>query len=194
MTQARRADHRYHAFYCEENVWHLCQAPALAAQARRVVFVSNAQRACPLWLQRAAPSAHQPVVWDYHVVLVARPHPEARWRVWDLDTLLPFPCDLDDWLRASFAPPGAIPDRYAPRFRVLDAQRYLDTFASDRSHMRRDDGAWTVAPPPWPCIQTAAASMNLMRFVDTQDPTFVGHIDDLPGLRRRFGLAALTEP
>ena len=165
---------RYAACYCEENVWHLCHHPAPAEGARHVVFVSNASRACPLWAQRAAPAPGQPVVWDYHVLLV------AGGRVWDLDSVLDFPAPLADYLAATFRPS---PPGFAPRFRVVAAADYLRRFASDRSHMRGPDGGWLAAPPPWPPIGAPGEPSNVMRFVDVEAP-FVGDLTDLAGLAR----------
>lgn len=152
---------RYCPCFCEENIWHLCsdeQVPA-PVKARRVVFISNARRQVVVRRQRAG----DPVVWDYHVVLV------ADGKVWDPDTTLGFPVDLDAWLRESFDPD------HPPRFRVVDAPTYLARFASDRSHM-----AGSGKPvPPWPPI---GKGMNLMQFVDVETP-FLGVLADLDQVR-----------
>ena len=73
----------------------------------------------------------------------------------------------------------AIPAMFAPMFRVIEAQRFLETFASDRSHMRSEEG-WQRPPPEWPCIGTG---MNLMRFVD-MEAEFEGRVVELPALVR----------
>ena len=39
-------------------------------------------------------------------------------------------------------------------FRVIPANVFLDTFASDRSHMLDAEGKWLKPPPSYPCIQT----------------------------------------
>ena len=39
-------------------------------------------------------------------------------------------------------------------FRVVAADEYLAAFASDRSHMLKEDGSWLAEPPTYPCIQT----------------------------------------
>ncbi len=163
----------YQAFYCEENVWHL--ADRMRDRARTVVFISNAERTCALWQQRAAP-AGLPVVWDYHVVL------GAGGLVYDLDSRLGSPIAIDDWIAGTF--PIPLPDALAPRFRVIDGDRFLEVFASDRSHMRSGEG-WRALPPPWPPI---GQGMNLMRFVDMESE-FEGRVVELSGLR-----LALTRP
>ncbi|HEU4407983.1 MAG TPA: protein N-terminal glutamine amidohydrolase [Polyangiaceae bacterium] len=165
--------------YCEENVWHLCQDPGVEADEAHVVFISNAQEACAFWMQRAAPAARQPVLWDYHVILLGR---QTGWKVWDLDSRLPRPVDALEYLRETFRHERAVPAPLRPRFRVVPRAIFLDTFASDRSHMRLGDGGWLAPPPPRPPIRTAAEAMNLPRFVDTRRP-FVGRLFDLAGLR-----------
>lgn len=162
-------------FYCEENVWHLCQEPALAGRPRVVAFVSNPSGGFVIWHQKASPRAGAPIRWDYHVILlVAEP-----WEVWDLDTTLGLPLPAGAYLRESF--PRALPDRIAPFFRLVPAEDFVAAFASDRGHMRRADGRYLRRPPPWPPILPAGAAPNLHRFVDlTED--FLGTIVDLAGL------------
>jgi protein N-terminal glutamine amidohydrolase len=151
---------RYCPFFCEENIWHLC-ADEQPPVPRRVVFITNARRQVEIRHQRAGGGGA--VVWDYHVVLV------AGGKVWDPDTTLGFPVDVDVWLRQSFDPADP------PRFRVVDAATYRSIFASDRSHM-----AGSGKPvPPWPPI---GEGMNLMRFVDLETP-FVGEVVDLDGFK-----------
>lgn len=156
---------RYCPFFCEENIWQLCGEEgllgAIPLQERRVVFISNARRRVEVRRQRAG--AGGPVLWDYHVVLV------AGGKVWDPDTTLGFPIALDAWIRDSFNPADP------PRFRVIDARTYRERFASDRSHMAGSG----KAPPPWPPI---GEGMNLMRFVDLETP-FLGEVVDLESLR-----------
>jgi len=163
---------RYCAYFCEENVWHLCSdrsATDVAVEERKVVFISNGRGQVVLHHQRAG--AGGPVVWDYHVVLL------AGGKIWDLDTTLGFGVEVERWVRESFFPID--PDR-APRFRVVDAPTFLKTFASDRSHMKGPDGRPLKPPPPWPPI---GQGMTLMRFVDVETP-FVGECVDLDAFLR----------
>jgi protein N-terminal glutamine amidohydrolase len=71
----------------------------------------------------------------------------------------------------------------APVFRVVAADRYRREFASDRSHMREDDGSYRQPPPSWPAIGGVG---NLARFVDMDD-RFVGEVMDLTELRAWLG-------
>jgi protein N-terminal glutamine amidohydrolase len=151
---------RYCPLFCEENIWHLAvdKVVPVPVEQRRVVFISNARRRIVIRHQRAGGGGA--VFWDYHVVLV------ADGKVWDPDTTLRFPEDVDLWLRESFDP------KDPPRFRVIDAPTYRARFASDRSHMVG------TPPPPWPPI---GKGMNLMQFVDMETP-FLGEVVDAQGL------------
>lgn len=175
---------RYAAFFCEENVWHLARDRCALAGERAVVFVLGADPARPavaVWQQRAAAGAPL-VVWDYHVVLLERADPARGWEVWDQDTTLGLPVDVDQWIEGSF--PMELPG-LVPRFRVLEAGAYLASFSSDRRHMRAPDGAELRPFPPWPPILDAEGRHLLPRFLDASD-AFLGEICDLSGLRSRF--------
>ena len=49
-------------------------------------------------------------------------------------------------------------------FRVIPAEQYLTTFASDRTHMIKD-GKWLKPPPNYPAIFTALSQNNLNDFI-----------------------------
>ena len=160
-----RAPYRYAPFFCEENVWHLAHHADFALRTRCVVFVSNERRQCAVWGQRAAEGAG-PVVWDYHVILAVGGLPAERRadvEVVDLDCVAGPRLALARWLAVSFPPGARVPAGLAPRFRVVDADGFVDRFASDRRHMRVPSG-WRVAPPPWPPI--GSGGFNLFEFVD----------------------------
>lgn len=184
---------RYAPYWCEENVWHLCQETAAlpAAQDRRwALFITNPHKTVAMWGQRAA-AGRDPTVWDYHVVLVASV--AGRLEVWDLDTIWGAPVAAKRYLEQSFR---AVSNEYLPLFRIVPANAYAAHFSSDRSHMRHGDG-YRVPPPPWPAIHRPEAGMNLMRFLDVNDP-FVGRVTDLfslvPALWELAGEPAQEEP
>ena len=83
---------------------------------------------------------------------------------------LPFPCPLAMYLRRSF--PVRIP--YAPlarNFRLVEAQAYLASLVSDRSHMLDAAGNWLAPPPRWPAPgEGSGKSPNLMEFIDMRKP------------------------
>lgn len=172
-------------FYCEENVWQLGSAAVVGDPVERyVVFVSNAQRQCALWAQRASDRPDGLVIWDYHVVLVARSD-EGGFQVWDVDSRFGYPVALAHWLLGTF--PHAVPPAFIPGFRVVPFGDYVRVFASDRSHMRRSDGTWQAPPPTWPMItgDDATSPTNLMRFVDVESD-FLGERLSLEALLARF--------
>lgn len=45
-------------------------------------------------------------------------------------------------------------------FRVIPAEEFLQTFASDRSHMLTPDGHWMAPPPTYPPIKTKGIDTN----------------------------------
>jgi hypothetical protein len=172
---------RYTPFYCEENVWWLAQEPRFASLRRDVVFVSNEQRACAVFHQRAARAVGAPVVWDYHVVLAT--HVEHAIEVWDLDCTQGAPLAAEAWLELSFGPGRQLPSMFHPAFRIVAADEFVATFSSDRSHMRTRDGRYRAPPPAWPCISRGAP--NLMTFADVTTP-FAGELVGLDELHARW--------
>ena len=160
-------DFDYQPYYCEENVWRLCRRAPQGDASLYAVFISNALGAVPLWSQRAAQSAGKPVFWDYHVVAVSRDGGEAR--TWDLDSRLSVPVGFERWWAQTFPLMEALRRELQPRFRLLPAEEFLETFSSDRSHMLDDDGAWRHPPPPWERIYDAEEGMNLREFTEMSD-------------------------
>ncbi len=174
--------HRYHPFYCEENVWWLCQEERFAEQKRYAVFISNASRCCAIAQQRVAP-ADAVVAWDYHVVMLLE---TDTTEIWDLDSRLGAPLPLEEYLVRSFLPLQPHCAHLAPQFRLVPAAELLAIFASDRRHMRDADGSWQHPPPEWPAPTVEGQAHNLMRFVDLRDD-IAGEVLDLEALRTRFG-------
>ncbi len=173
---------RYAPFYCEENVFWLAQEARLAATRREVVFVSNEARSVALFGQRAAQREGEPVVWDYHAVLaVYRP---SGVEVEDLDCVRGPSLPARDWLEASFGPARGMQARFAPRFRVIDAEEYVASFSSDRAHMRAPDGSWLAPPPAWAPFVRGPSS--LLRVADVAAP-FAGEALGLFELCARWG-------
>lgn len=183
------SEHLYAPFYCEENVWYLCLDPRVCADERLVVFITNASRTVALWCQRAAAELGQPLIWDYHAVMFARTG--DIWQVFDVDTTLDVPCPADEYLRATFRGGQHVPVQFRPHFRLVGATEFVRTFASDRSHMRDDDGRLVKPVPLWPPIGPEGAPSNLMRFVDLTVP-FIGEVVDLPRLVARLAAPAAS--
>lgn len=171
---------RYQPYYCEENIWHLCQSPRPGRGRRWVVFISNTSRRCLLLDQRAGGERGE-VLWDYHVVLLVEPTP-GRCVVWDLDSRGGAPQPLTRWLSATFGHVGSTPVVYDPMFRVIAATRFVESFASDRRHMR-DEAGWRAPPPPWAPI---GAGFTLWEHVSMAPSSAPGEIVDLAALQARF--------
>ena len=150
-------DHlQYWPFYCEENIWHLCQEPHLLPFERKVVFISNENRCVAMKNQRTGSL----VYWDYHVVLLFR---DTDWKIADLDTLLSLPCRSKKYLSNTFVPTEP------PIFRVVEAGHYIRCFTSDRRHMIDRNEKYLQPPPPWDTI--GGSGFNLWDFVDTTNST-----------------------
>jgi hypothetical protein len=163
-TQPSRTTYRttlpYASCYCEENAYLLIKRLLLEQQQQHseslfAVFISNPSRRTPIWRQRAAGQHKGGVcLWDYHVFVVSRrgQGTDVLW-VYDHDTTIePFPAPFELYCAEAlrpYPPSDAVPPRC---YRVVGARELLATFASDRSHMRTEDGGWSAPPPPWPLI------------------------------------------
>lgn len=161
----------YAANYCEENIWQLTTHPDIASILDEcfVLFISNLRRQCPIWNQRASLIHGDPVLWDYHVILIHKTSTMST--VWDLDSLMGAPIPFEDWWLSSFPLLHAIPQEYHPLFRKITANMYRDTFSSDRRHMRDQHNAWLMPPPPWPEICRGPSPHNLPELIDMSIPS-----------------------
>lgn len=167
-TAIQSSSHDHHLrvpCFCEENAWRVVYRHLHGQDAERnisdwdnyhVVFVSNENRCCPFFRQRAKPNdPEEYVCWDYHVIVIRskkivdnnQPTKNTT-EVLDIDTWLPYPCPLQDYLDESFphANNPRLDPQYLPLFRVISANNYLKYFYSDRMHMKKD-GKW-MSPPP----------------------------------------------
>uniref|UniRef100_V9KP25 Protein N-terminal glutamine amidohydrolase n=3 Tax=Callorhinchus milii TaxID=7868 RepID=V9KP25_CALMI len=184
-----RGDCAYTRCYCEENVWKLCEYindhEQLSLKEFFTVFISNDQKMVPIWNQQAG-HGDQPVIWDYHVLLI-HDSDGNHCNVYDLDTTLLYPCPFDTYIKEAFRSEDLITPAFRRHMRVVRADLYLKTFASDRSHMRDADGKWRMPPPPYPCIVTTEAKMNLDDFISMNPNVGWGDVYTLPQFAQRFG-------
>nr|XP_019575337.1 PREDICTED: protein N-terminal glutamine amidohydrolase isoform X2 [Rhinolophus sinicus] len=173
----------------EENIWKLCeyiknhnQYPLEECYA---VFISNERKMIPIWKQQARPG-DGPVIWDYHVVLL---HVSSGGQsfIYDLDTVLPFPCAFDTYVEDAFKSDEDIHPQFRRKFRVIRADSYLKNFASDRSHMKDSSGNWREPPPSYPCIETGDSKMNLNDFISMDPEVGWGAVYSLSEFVHRFG-------
>jgi hypothetical protein len=150
-------------YFCEENVWRLAYKKIRESPENRfyVCFVSNADKTVAMCHQLAGRSRNEPVYWDYHVILL-RWSRDKQVLVFDIDSSLPYPQPLDLYLRESFSSDNmAFAPPFAPQFKIIPADLYLQYFASDRMHMYNTKSqTWNAPPPPYECIGGLSTSHN----------------------------------
>ncbi|KAK9157266.1 hypothetical protein Scep_003840 [Stephania cephalantha] len=142
--------------YCEENVYQLCKTLSSIGVADAdgsdlfVVFISNDNKKVPLWHQKASKQADGFIIWDYHVVCIQKNvEGKSSRRVWDLDSDLPFPSSLSQYISEAIQPSLQIHPEFRRFFRVVHAPLFLRFFASDRRHMKDSLGEWIAHPPTY---------------------------------------------
>ncbi|MDH5516510.1 MAG: protein N-terminal glutamine amidohydrolase [Gammaproteobacteria bacterium] len=166
MPAPDKTDCVYTKQFCEENIWKLVDlllSQAVPATELDVVFISNQSRQVAVFNQQRG-SLHQPLIWDYHVVLL---HTTATdFFIYDFETLAHFPCPASHYFRLSFPPLIAEAASYSPLFRLIPASEYHQHFSSDRSHMLSHIDA--TAFPHYPAIQPAnnAKAITLQQYWD----------------------------
>lgn len=159
--------------YCEENVYMLCNELIRTGVADPagtdlyVVFISNEEKKVPLWHQKAGHSNDGFICWDYHVICIqSRRSKEVLDFVWDLDSDLPFPSPLIQYVSEAIQPLSFGNSRYARLFRVVHAPVFLQSFASDRSHMKDPEGNWIQLPPKYePIVAEDGTTNNLNEYI-----------------------------
>ena len=130
------------------------------SNARRdVVFITSQAGATPLFGMRASPEPHEPIFWDYHVILVE--YAEDGPFVWDLDSVHGAPLPSLAWFQSSVPDCRVLPAPYHPMFRTVPGDEFDAKFSSDRSHMRDDSGVYVKPPPDWSAPFTESVGMVL---------------------------------
>uniref|UniRef100_A0A8C7Y576 Protein N-terminal glutamine amidohydrolase n=1 Tax=Oryzias sinensis TaxID=183150 RepID=A0A8C7Y576_9TELE len=104
------------------------------------------------------------VLQDYHVILL-KVGVKSDSVIYDLDSVLPFPCSLRLYAAQALRSDRNLRPEYHRKLRVVPANSFLLNFASDRSHMRNSDGTWKMPPPSHTPIFTAESKMNLDDFI-----------------------------
>ncbi|OZJ06685.1 hypothetical protein BZG36_00381 [Bifiguratus adelaidae] len=179
----------YTSCYCEENVFLLVQKLVQLNRSLEsqfwVVFISNEYGSVPLWAQRNQHAHDQPVIWDYHVIALYK-DTLAQSLVFDMDSTLPYPCPLVQYMRKAVRiHMYDLPIRLQRKYRIVAATEFLKRFASDRSHMMRQ-GEFLAAPPSYPPIRTSESAMNLQSFLDCTLPGKVGDMGHEKGVEHMF--------
>ncbi|MFN3999101.1 hypothetical protein [Algoriphagus sp.] len=140
---------KYSANFCEENIWHLCQNPALESFSKKVLIVSNSSKYCPFRFQKSI-NNYEIVWWNYHVILLASN--EHLSLIYDFDSTLPVPLSGMEYMQKTFEKHENWTAENMPCFKAIDSCDYLNSFVSDRNHMRDSSGNWLSEPPIWPEI------------------------------------------
>lgn len=174
----------YTPCYCEENVWKLVETIQKRSEETLnncyVVFVSNNRTFVPLWKQKASTKEDGFVIWDYHVFLVYEGQND-NW-VYDLDSQLPFPCKFVKYCKETFRSDNDIKPEFHRFLRVIRGSDYIKYFASDRRHMRHEDGSWLQPPPTYSPISTKDSVHNLPEYIsmsNKSDYLIVSHYGTL---------------
>jgi len=164
INMLQKTDCPYQAYYCEENIWKLCQLEFFEDTAVQILFLLPSQaNFIAVWQQQLA-KAKQPVFWDYHVILLDK----SNAQIYDFDSLLPFPVDAKEYFSSSFAMDFPA---YLPQFKVFERKDFIERFSSDRSHMLDEQGNWMASPPVWPCILNNNG-IDLKKILLKQDASF----------------------
>nr|CAG4647345.1 EOG090X0C0Q [Megafenestra aurita] len=162
----------------EENVWHICKyfkekEPTLLSECY-AVFISNEKQSIPLWNQRASTDEQDGlVIWDYHVIFIHKAKDGPL--VYDLDSKTVFPCNFEDYQNKVLHSEDKILSQFHRLFRVIEAENFLDSFASDRTHMIKD-GKWIKPPPIYQPICTLTSTNNLHYFIDMKSKDVPGQV------------------
>jgi len=158
----QKHDFIYTANFCEENIWQLGQrliTLGYTSQTLRVLMLSNAERHIALYQQQQQPSPGQPIIWDYHVLLLAT----DTQLIYDFDSRLPFPVSAERYFQETLM--STTQANWWVWIRAIPLVKYLAHFTSDRSHMLTS----TTPPniwPDYPPIMASAAPVTLMAYLD----------------------------
>ncbi len=146
----------YSPFYCEENAWHAVAALASDHAHIAVLCILGRSGHVAVWRHRLAARPSYPLVWDYHVVALARESGSSDWAVFDPDSTLPWGLSARTYLAETFPPAIELLPEYQPCFRWFDGREYQRRLNATRRHMRNADGTWQAPPPLWPLIRSKA--------------------------------------
>ena len=86
--------------------------------------------------------------------------------MYDLDSELPFPTYFHKYVTETFRTDAILNTEYHRQFRVVPAQIFLETFSSDRRHMRKGRHLTCLAV-------TLYISVELKSILFPKSPTFV---------------------
>jgi len=135
MPYFNRNDFTYTPLFCEENIWKLIESlyTNKLAIPIDVLFILNENNTISLFEQKRS-SKGRPVIWDYHVILVAKKENEVL--IFDFDSRCDFPESINDYFSLTFPGNLTIEESYRPLINAISADEYFKLFHSDRHHMK----------------------------------------------------------
>lgn len=169
VSSLKREDVPYTSHFCEENVYKLIELlydqydideKSKDGTQIYAVVISNSTKRTLVWMQRLNENdLEEPVVWDYHVIVLITSSDRNKCFVFDYDSVLPYPCSSSEYILKAFRPQLALRSEYMQLFRVIPGKEYLEKFSSDRSHMEKS----SMPQPAWPliCGSSARSAMEL---------------------------------
>jgi len=134
MTKFNRKDYIYTPLFCEENIWKLVESLYMSQLAKPidVLFIINKAHTVAILNQNQSINTN-PVIWDYHVILLA--HTNNELVIFDFDSRCEFPTPVEIYFKLSFPSIININDKLLPYIKKIKAQYYFEHFYSDRAHM-----------------------------------------------------------
>ena len=139
----------------------------------------------------------EPVIWDYHVIAVVKDSITQKSLVYDLDTVLSFPCPFESYISQCFRPKHPCIDQFyldfafgtGHYFRPVSGSQYMEKFSSDRSHMiDKNSGKWLSPPPNYEPIFEPNLGHNLQHFLSFNINSLPGEWEDYEGFQNRFSV------
>jgi len=122
---------------CEENIWKLIEAlytnQGLTIKPLDVLFILNQNDSIALFEQNLCVGAN-PVIWDYHVVLVAKK--DNAIVLFDFDSRCSFPEKIADYFYRSLPMNITLAETYRALLKPIKAEFFYQHFYSSRQHMR----------------------------------------------------------
>ncbi|PKA62587.1 Protein N-terminal glutamine amidohydrolase [Apostasia shenzhenica] len=156
----------YTPFYCEENAYLLCKKLCMLGLANPkgidlfVVFISNDDKKVRRQKKVGESSSYS--------------------LIWDLDSDLPFPLLLNQYVSEAFRAQVPLKSTYRRLLRVIHAPIFLRHFGSNRSHMKDSLGNWISSPPAYePIIAEDGTENNFEEYARIRAADAVTDIKDL---------------
>ena len=119
---------QYTALFCEENIWHLAQQfikQGVNPSDLTTLFICNQKEQVVLFNQQVSRN-NDPVIWDYHVILLRNKN--NKYIIYDFDAINSFGINAKEYLELSFPSTINIHPDYHARFRLINAQVYINHF------------------------------------------------------------------